>query len=1119
MSHVYSSTRDEQSKLLDDALQAVKVQAFQMKRCVDNDRLMDGLKHCSTMLNELRTSSLTPKNYYELYLATFDAMQYLIGALRAAHLSGKNHLADLYELVQYAGNIVPRLYLMITIGSAYMSLAGTPIERGRRDSNQMDGDNGGSDEVIPVREVMLDMLEMARGVQHPTRGLFLRYYLGQMTKDYLPLSGSDSDGPEGNLEDSTHFILTNFVEMNKLWVRLQHQGLSKDKERREAERRDLRTLVGSNLLRLASLNGVPRSTYEEAILPKLLSQVVSCRDTLAQEYLMEALVQAFSDEWHLATIGQLMEAISALGPKVSIKNIVIPLVDRIATYAARRREEMEKAQTSESASEDSSSDNQVSDNEERKDALQDDADNADNTDKKNLDSSSVRSSASVKSSESDVEDIQKQIADVALGGDEGEDKDKDESKQDANSTASSEHAEEADADKEPKEDAQSASSSASAASVAADTNVVDSSEQAGKDASSEGTSDKHSPHSPDAEQGDTAEPYEPQQPNQSDSVPIPKELATLIQLFASFWGHVGNLIEARPDLPLHDAIAICASMLRLSLSCNPHPTAPVDNVLEFVRALPRARELSHSAHSPATANQLLSLLLGPLRAYANPLKVLELTNYGPLLESQAERTRKSVAVALLTAVLQRNTIMTTKEEVSGITRLCASLINKPGGNPQQSSIRDIPGANSPAANRRPSGYYGSGAAAEQTYSDTPLEEEDLAEEQGLLARLVHLIRGPDVISQLSLLTIVRDAFSQGGDLVRYTYPAVVCGAARLFGPFAAMMPEVSAESEHAAWLKRLRQLCRFIQITVSVLVERSLDSPHTAELALQLFLMSAQAASISPAFREEPALEEAAYEFIVQAFTIYEEHINESRAQYQALMLVVNALHASRNFSAENYETLVSKCVQHGSRLLKRADQARVAYACAQLWWKALPYSELIPPPAEPGQDEAEVERIHEQRIEHERPAVERHNNGDKVLMHLQRSLKVADSCMDPVLSVRLFVELLNQSTMHYERRCLAVTPKYINDLIDLIRTSVANMEAFDSSAPEPTRAAADSGVADVNALYTPETPMNAYVLGYFRRTLEYIQGRKELAASGLYNLPDFSAIHCEEVDDRDEYY
>ncbi|KAJ2738967.1 retromer complex subunit Vps35, partial [Coemansia sp. BCRC 34490] len=302
------------------------------------------------MLNELRTSSLTPKNYYELYLATFDALQYLIGALRAAHLSGKSHLADMYELVQYAGSIVPRLYLMITIGSAYMSLgassSGSAPRPSRTAQSNIEASADGED-VVPVREIMTDMLEMARGVQHPTRGLFLRYYLGQVTKDYLPVG--DGDGPEGNLQISTDFILTNFVEMNKLWVRLQHQGMSHDKERREAERRDLRTLVGSNLLRLASLNGVPRSAYEETILPSLLSQVVSCRDALAQEYLMEALVQAFSDEWHLATVGQLMEAISGLNTKVSTRAVVIPLVDRVSSYAARRREEIQALKDAESS--------------------------------------------------------------------------------------------------------------------------------------------------------------------------------------------------------------------------------------------------------------------------------------------------------------------------------------------------------------------------------------------------------------------------------------------------------------------------------------------------------------------------------------------------------------------------------------------------------------------------------------------------------------------------------------------------------------------------------------------------------------------------------------------------
>lgn len=69
---------------------------------------------------------------------------------------------------RYAGNIVPRLYLMITVGSVYMSVPDAP-----------------------VREIMKDMLEMSRGVQHPTRGLFLRHYLSGQTRDCLPMSLED----------------------------------------------------------------------------------------------------------------------------------------------------------------------------------------------------------------------------------------------------------------------------------------------------------------------------------------------------------------------------------------------------------------------------------------------------------------------------------------------------------------------------------------------------------------------------------------------------------------------------------------------------------------------------------------------------------------------------------------------------------------------------------------------------------------------------------------------------------------------------------------------------------------------------------------------------------------
>ena len=271
-------------------------------------------------------------------MAVFDALRHLSSYLYDAHVQGKHHLADLYELVQYAGNIVPRLYLMITVGTVYMSIPGAPVQ-----------------------EIMKDMMEMTRGVQHPTRGLFLRHYLSGMTRDHLPIgNGGEEPGGGGGLKDSIGFVLTNFIEMNKLWVRLQHQGLSRDKERRELERRELRILVGTNLVRLSQLEGVGLELYKGTILPSVLEQVVNCKDVIAQEYLMEVVIQVssslswassvrffilnsipekvFTDDFHLRTLSPFLSATAQLHPKVNIKSIVIALIDRLASYAAREAE-------------------------------------------------------------------------------------------------------------------------------------------------------------------------------------------------------------------------------------------------------------------------------------------------------------------------------------------------------------------------------------------------------------------------------------------------------------------------------------------------------------------------------------------------------------------------------------------------------------------------------------------------------------------------------------------------------------------------------------------------------------------------------------------------------------
>lgn len=79
--------------------------------------------------------------------------------------------------------------------------------------------------------------------------------------------------------------------MNKLWVRLQHAGHSREREKRELERKELRILVGTNLVRLSQLEGVDLGMYTGIILPSVLEQVVGCKDVIAQEYLMEVVIQ------------------------------------------------------------------------------------------------------------------------------------------------------------------------------------------------------------------------------------------------------------------------------------------------------------------------------------------------------------------------------------------------------------------------------------------------------------------------------------------------------------------------------------------------------------------------------------------------------------------------------------------------------------------------------------------------------------------------------------------------------------------------------------------------------------------------------------------------------------
>ncbi|KAL0332760.1 UNVERIFIED_CONTAM: Vacuolar protein sorting-associated protein 35A [Sesamum calycinum] len=183
----------------------------------------------------------------------------------------------------------------------------------------------------PANDVLKDLVEMCRGIQHPLRGLFLRSYLSQVSRDKLPDIGSEYEGDADTVMDSVEFVLQNFTEMNKLWVRMQHQGPAREKEKREKERSELRDLVGKNLHVLSQIEG---EMYKEIVLPRVLEQVVNCKDELAQYYLMDCIIQVFPDEYHLQTLETLLNACPQLQPSVDVKTVLARLMERLSNYAA-----------------------------------------------------------------------------------------------------------------------------------------------------------------------------------------------------------------------------------------------------------------------------------------------------------------------------------------------------------------------------------------------------------------------------------------------------------------------------------------------------------------------------------------------------------------------------------------------------------------------------------------------------------------------------------------------------------------------------------------------------------------------------------------------------------------
>jgi vacuolar protein sorting-associated protein 35 len=112
-----------------------------------------------------------------------------------------------------------------------------------------------------------------------------------VSKNKLPDFGSPYEGIGGNIQDAYSFLAAEFHRDQP------PVGATADAGRQQGpqEEREVSTiLVSTNLVRLSQLEGLG------VCCPRYW--MLSCKDTIAQSYLMVCIIQVFPDDFHLNTL-------------------------------------------------------------------------------------------------------------------------------------------------------------------------------------------------------------------------------------------------------------------------------------------------------------------------------------------------------------------------------------------------------------------------------------------------------------------------------------------------------------------------------------------------------------------------------------------------------------------------------------------------------------------------------------------------------------------------------------------------------------------------------------------------------------------------------------------------
>ncbi|CCH58418.1 hypothetical protein TBLA_0A06270 [Henningerozyma blattae CBS 6284] len=962
----------------------IKQETILMQRCLKRNEIIKSFKHATNFLLFLRNSVWSLEQYYKIQSLCIESLSPLSKYLLLKNKTMDLDLVEVYDYTQYIGNVIPRLYLMITVGICLLQCKD-----------------------VPYYEILKDLTEMTRCEQHPIRGLFVRYYLYNGTKNQLIKSHY--------IIENCSFILSNFEEMNKLWVRLQHIGSFDEKRLRLKQRNQLKIMVSSQLVEIKAIlidqhidnddetnkEKLNKSLdiYKKTVLPRILNNIIQSHDPFSQEYLFEALFQIFPSNYHRSTLESLLSSTLNLLPSTPIGRIVSKLIVTLNLQGngAKPQENecitkgLEKVSIEEKSKKSIAKDTNILSDSDGQEIFQIFWSYLHTINEKELNISLHQYITLLESIiQLVVTSLPNKLKNLStlfkifvmiFSGDILVKDDKNVIKNDVISLLAFENIKFSSLSEK--------SSLIINLLIYSDpyrtiiTNSVD-------DGNPLYNRQLLNLLLSKIVLSNNFSIFDEQYKTENSNIDTSQKLGVILTIFTPLLKDL-----PKPEITLSKD-KIVKKVEPVSSKLNHLPTNEQDQqsnktigeqLKEFDRtSRPSSQDdsINHRTNShPPKQEVTHSSTLGKdstLKSYSKNTNVTHLKDNGPHSKSnthanniassqQLVQDRKILRDQMNILQFQKH-IYFKMEEQENITKMFNTLI----------PIEDL------------------------------LKNHDV----------------DDIEKILKLILTFRNWYFKGGENIKFTYPILITNLWRIIRQcyilnFETINDKDEESSADPQFIKIINQTFKYTARFLNELAKISLstNNPEIADLSFKLNLQTALLA-------DQMKYSEISYDFLSQSFSIFEEALGSSKLEYQSLVYLTQTLHRTRSLYEESrYESLIIRCTLHASKLLKKQEQCRALYYCSHLWWP----TKL---------------NFFDEVQEYDIVNPENNLNKKRIMECLQRSLRLADSLMDNIQSCQLMLELLNQCLYYFETDALhetEVRTNYINGLIDLIKTNVRALE------------------------------------------------------------------------------